>query len=1328
MSTRIVLGSIGAAIGFIYGGPQGAYWGFSIGATIGGVVDPEIIKGPSLGEIGQQTSQEGGPRPIVFLRSPPMAGNVIASGPPKIVKNKKRQGKGGPKVETESVYRTYAIGICEGEISGLRRVWRNNVLVYDVSGVPQVSDEDNEAFLEKVKLFPGNFTQNPSPDLEALFGVGTTPAHRGTAYVVVVDEDLTDLRGAIPQWIFQVGTPVGASRIVYDAVGTFTWNKPLGLEHIEVTAIGGGGGGASGGISGSTEAGRTGGEGGGGGGRSSTTIAADLLGATETVTVGASGDGGINTSITVSAIQPGVQGGDSSFGVHVVAGGGYGGADGTINHGKGGSGNQDDGGQGGIGGGASGTTPGTVGESRSEAPGGGGGGGGAFQSTNEPTAGGTGGSGSVGSGGGPWAGGIGGAGGSPAQNGAAGATPTEDWPFDGGAGGGGGGGGGIQFSALRSEGGSGGNGTEPGGGGGGGGAATSDYVGPPTAAGSGGIGGHGRVVVDHFFTASDPDCMQLADIVTAICERAGLPASLIDVTQLEACVRGFVVTNNYPAFTALRSLGEIYLFDPSPRNGKVVFVTRGGNSVALITEEDMVETGVEDLVEVETNRNDPIGVPRVLNLLYYDIDGGLAADKQSSERAGDRRAVGESTLQSPVIMDADQAAKAIAINHKIAVENQKGLLKFSLSDRFIGLAVADPIIVQYRGRSVRVRIDALDCYDGYQSYKLAYDRQSAYVSNAEGIPAAPQTPPVSGLVGPTLIEFLDIHILQDVDDTFGLIYYIALSGIKPAWQGALVELSVDGGENYIDAGSSSAETIIGELLTELPDHSAEIPDEVHSFDVLIKTADAELVSATFAEMLNRQNLAIVGEELINFSSVAETSPGIWTINGALLRGRKGSSTESHPVGTRFVMLDRGVITLVAAGTNYLSKNLTFRATSFGGNSDEANVITVRYDGKSQVERAPAYLDVHVEGDEALATWQGVGRLGGGAFAAHGQYFQNYHVVVRDNTTTAEFDTTAQSLTIDLSGFDADNFFVSVQQNNLLTGLGAAAWWPFDPNGSSGTDSNAYLELLGKEHPFIDLIFIDREYFNGFYIDTMQADYSAAVYKFPSDATAYSQNTGALAIGLRPIAVVKIPTDNEHLFVVAQDAYEPIARLKKLNVSTGIVQEDYEYISGDLKYHGGFLYATHSYEIQKIDPETLDVVALIPVGSGLNPIRWVLNTGDEFWFTGSNGADDVIAKININTGSILFSFEPSRRLPMGSVLYGAHLYVYSVNNQSPYPPEFPAYVIAKYQVSDGAEVDVFPNPDIGGPQSVINVWFREHYMAVDLAPAHQVFDLLTETFL
>jgi hypothetical protein len=239
MAVRQVLGVVGAVIGFWVGGPQGAQIGFAIGNAIGGVVDPLIIRGPKLGDVGQQTAQEGGPRPIVFGLSQPMAGNIIASGQVHRIKRRKRQGKGGPKVEEEHLLRTYAIGICEGPVTKLVRVWRNGELIYNGQELDELNFDGTdtpESFAEAIHLitsnnfkvgqkatfYAGTFDQEADPGLQEEFGVDGTPPYRGTAYIVIRNDDLTDQRGAIPQYTFQVER----------CEGTFLTSRPYPLEDV----------------------------------------------------------------------------------------------------------------------------------------------------------------------------------------------------------------------------------------------------------------------------------------------------------------------------------------------------------------------------------------------------------------------------------------------------------------------------------------------------------------------------------------------------------------------------------------------------------------------------------------------------------------------------------------------------------------------------------------------------------------------------------------------------------------------------------------------------------------------------------------------------------------------------------------------------------------------------------------------------------------------------------------------------------------------------------------------------------------------------------------
>lgn len=199
---RQVLPWVGAAVGLFFGAPQ---IGFMIGSLIGNAVDPQVIKGPSIGDGQTQTSKEGAPRPIIYGTAC-VAGNIIDTS--EIYKSIKenQQGKGGgPVVEEERMHMTYAIRICEGPVSGILRIWEDEKLVYDIRrGVSQVSADENTKYQGRFRVYLGGEDQLPDPELEVIHGAGNAPAYRGTCYIVFPRNDVTDRRGSIPSYRFEV--------------------------------------------------------------------------------------------------------------------------------------------------------------------------------------------------------------------------------------------------------------------------------------------------------------------------------------------------------------------------------------------------------------------------------------------------------------------------------------------------------------------------------------------------------------------------------------------------------------------------------------------------------------------------------------------------------------------------------------------------------------------------------------------------------------------------------------------------------------------------------------------------------------------------------------------------------------------------------------------------------------------------------------------------------------------------------------------------------------------------------------------------------------------
>lgn len=209
-----------------------------LGLGIPGLINREFGPGEPeaqrLGEISQQTAKEAEPRVIVWGRVRPIGGNLIHCQQPvkRMIKQSTSGGKGGSskqKQKVEHVFRTYAVGVCEGPITGFSRIWRNSKLVYDARGTAW-GITNNPVFLRNFRLYLGGWSQMPDPTLESIWGAGQVPAYRGTAYMVAIDEDLTDMGGAVPQWQFEVERAEGL---------VFT-SRPYELESTESIRVSGG--------------------------------------------------------------------------------------------------------------------------------------------------------------------------------------------------------------------------------------------------------------------------------------------------------------------------------------------------------------------------------------------------------------------------------------------------------------------------------------------------------------------------------------------------------------------------------------------------------------------------------------------------------------------------------------------------------------------------------------------------------------------------------------------------------------------------------------------------------------------------------------------------------------------------------------------------------------------------------------------------------------------------------------------------------------------------------------------------------------------------------
>ncbi|ORE96454.1 gene transfer agent protein [Stappia sp. 22II-S9-Z10] len=195
----LVLQAAGQAVGGLLG-PVGAIVGRAAGALAGNMIDQRLFGESSTRSVGRiddvsvQTASEGNPIPKVYGRMR-LAGTVIwATDFEETTRTSSVGGKGGgPKVREYSYHANFAVGICEGPIARIGRIWADGEPI-DLDGV-------------NWRYYKGEDDQPVDPLIEAI--EGEAPAYRGLAYVVFEGLPVGPYGNRLPQLTFEVIRPIG---------------------------------------------------------------------------------------------------------------------------------------------------------------------------------------------------------------------------------------------------------------------------------------------------------------------------------------------------------------------------------------------------------------------------------------------------------------------------------------------------------------------------------------------------------------------------------------------------------------------------------------------------------------------------------------------------------------------------------------------------------------------------------------------------------------------------------------------------------------------------------------------------------------------------------------------------------------------------------------------------------------------------------------------------------------------------------------------------------------------------------------------------------------
>ncbi len=358
-------------------------------------------------------------------------------------------------------------------------------------------------------------------------------------------------------------------------------------------------------------------------------------------------------------------------------------------------------------------------------------------------------------------------------------------------------------------------------------------------------------------------------------------------------------------------------------------------------------------VAVERSLLPAAGIPTALTMTYYDPSRDYQAGQARASFPSVSRA--RRSIALPCVLDAG-AAKAMADTLLSRAWALRDRLTLRLGPEYLDLVPGD--LVRPDGVAGDWIVDTVEIERMVVTASLRPAWRSAGTRIADPGRPMPQ-PDVVAL--PTRLALFD---LSDVGGE-SAVPSLQLAAASPsgAYRAVPILISVGGAES---AGQTAAsEAVLGTSTTELVAGQSAVIDTLAAVEVTLANPDQWLQSCDDAALVAGTNLAVIGDELIQFGNAEAIGPGRFRLS-RLLRGRRGSewAMAGHVAGEPFLLIDARAMTAVAGSAATIGSAVT--VTAYGpGNDGQEPVVSRLLQGEATRPLAPAQVGGVVRADGAL---------------------------------------------------------------------------------------------------------------------------------------------------------------------------------------------------------------------------------------------------------------------------------------------------------------------------------------------------------------------------
>lgn len=403
-------------------------------------------------------------------------------------------------------------------------------------------------------------------------------------------------------------------------------------------------------------------------------------------------------------------------------------------------------------------------------------------------------------------------------------------------------------------------------------------------------------------------------------------------------------------------------------DGAVLRLSDSAPLPAPVPADDLAASRSEARAPARIERRAAGTLPDAVAITYYDPARDYQTGSQRARRGGAARR--ETGVELAAAIPAPHA-KAMAEARLAQDWAARATAQVQLPWRWLALRPGGGVLLP--GSSERWRI-AEWAFEGMALKLGLVALPGGAPSPAAAADAGRATAQTDAAHGPTALALLDLPAVGEaVPDAPRL--WIAADGPEAGWRRAALIASTDDGGRWEELGGTAARAVLGTAQTALPEGETRLRDAVNSVEVVLLNPGSALLSRTDTVENAAANLALIGDELVQFADAEWLGSGRWRLRG-LLRGRRGTEWAAglHQPGERFVLIEAGTLVAFDPPLSAIGGRVRVAAQGIGDGASPAEAAAVLA-GCALQPPSPVHLRMAREGDDDIFTWTRRSRAG-----------------------------------------------------------------------------------------------------------------------------------------------------------------------------------------------------------------------------------------------------------------------------------------------------------------------------------------------------------------